>query len=639
MTVNKKSKFNQMMPSGTALGGSAQLSRRRTAPTVTASAGPNSSACFADFVKKAEKQVAPPARTGLWISIFFDGTGNNLDADLPTEEHSNVARLYRAHLQDGPKALHRIYVPGIGTNFKDVKDNGSSTLGSGFGAGGEARLGWAMSRLNLALAGGSGAVNVALFGFSRGAALARAFARRLGEKRCAPAKSGGWVLHGTQRPIRVYFMGIFDTVASVGLPTSTSVEAVTAAAGPLRLALSQRSSIDNSASLWAIATGRKPGADPCPGFIDGHADWADDLRIHPMVEKCVHMVACHEFRNSFPLDSALEGVRYPQGCVEMVYPGCHSDVGGGYRLAEGARSKTSGSMLSLIPLREMYKRAIEAGVPFVPELKTARPMIQKDFAHDRDSAAAFQTLQARFYHYLDVYKATAGVNVPLGQAFLASTKIYYQWRFHKLAVDLAARLAHKPTADEASLSASEKTWGGERAALEKQKDAAWKQYKDYLNKSMPDVDGQDYPLPRTPEQQRYKKLADQAGDAYYALVARVETLPGTEGALAKNLKIYDEQLLLDVQVLKSLVKRLGKEKLRPHYRALLEAYEAEFEQGKGLKDKELIAFFDEYVHDSLAGFAQDATLPSDPRIVYIGGDKELKYACNPSVANAMADMS
>jgi hypothetical protein len=67
-------------------------------------------------------------------------------------------------------------------------------------------------------------------------------------------------------------------------------------------------------------------------------------------------------------------------------------------------------------------------------------------------------------------------------------------------------------------------------------------------------------------------------------------------------------------------------RLRPHYKALLEAYEAEFKHNKGLRDEKIIAFFDEYVHDSLASFAKDATLPSDPRVIFIGGNKRLEYA-------------
>lgn len=108
-------------------------------------------------------------------------------------------------------------------------------------------------------------------------------------------------------------------------------------------------------------------------------------------------------------------------------------------------------------------------------------------------------------------------------------------------------------------------------------------------------------------------------------MARFDTLPGSVDDLVKHMKIYDEQLLSDARVLQALSNK-GKNKLRPHYQALLDAYVDEFEKKTGLKDAEVIAFFDDYVHDSLAGFARDSTLPSDPRVVYTGGDEELKYA-------------
>ena len=54
-------------------------------------------------VKLRDAKDAPPPHTcqqTLTLSFFFDGTGNNLDADVSTWEHSNVARLYRAHVLD-----------------------------------------------------------------------------------------------------------------------------------------------------------------------------------------------------------------------------------------------------------------------------------------------------------------------------------------------------------------------------------------------------------------------------------------------------------------------------------------------------------------------------------------------------------
>ncbi|KAF7598138.1 MAG: hypothetical protein CGU28_14270 [Candidatus Dactylopiibacterium carminicum] len=66
--------------------------------------------------------------------------------------------------------------------------------------------------------------------------------------------------------------------------------------------------------------------------------------------------------------------------------------------------------------------------------------------------------------------------------------------------------------------------------------------------------------------------------------------------------------------------------LRPHYQNLVHAYEDEFVYSRGLRDEKLITFFDRYIHDSLAGFAIDATLPSDPRVIYVGGDDKLRFA-------------
>ena len=43
----------------------------------------------------------------------------------------------------------------------------------------------------------------------------------------------------------------------------------------------------------------------------------------------------------------------------------------------------------------------------------------------------------------------------------------------------------------------------------------------------------------------------------------------------------------------------------------------------------LVLFF-----DSLAAFAQDSPLPSDPRVIYTGGDTKMKYAVNIPGATA-----
>lgn len=173
----------------------------------------------------SDKDAATSIEKGVRIALFFDGTGNNLDADVGNDEHSNVARLFRAHPENDPGlGVFRYYIPGIGTRFKEVGDTGGETLGLAFGGKGQARLDWAMRKLEERVTQSKGrTVHLALFGFSRGAALARAFARMVAG-RCACAPDGVWrFTHKQGRyPIRLYFMGLFDSVASVGAPMGTN---------------------------------------------------------------------------------------------------------------------------------------------------------------------------------------------------------------------------------------------------------------------------------------------------------------------------------------------------------------------------------------------------------------------------------
>ncbi|WP_407653869.1 T6SS phospholipase effector Tle1-like catalytic domain-containing protein [Archangium lipolyticum] len=415
------------------------------------------------LVTKTSPTQSSPASQGLWISFFFDGTGNNLDADFGTREHSNVARLYRLHRQTQAQEVFRYYIPGIGTYFKDIGDPGGTALGGGAGDMGEERLKWAMQRMDECLASSDGrrTIHMSLFGFSRGATLARAFALLIAQ-RCKRVGERAWSITLGQRtyPIRLRFMGLFDTVASVGVPMSAN-NAGSAVSNLVstRFALWNRSGDD----LLNLAFGNGPGADPAPGFANGHMAWADDLRIPEMVEDCLHMMAAHEIRNSFPVDSVLQGLHYPSNCREMVYPGAHSDVGGGYRRGEGARSRTYGSLLSMIPLRAMRDEALRAGVP----LRTDIPN-NEDFAEDPGSRDAFQLLCQRFNGYMN---ASGWGGKPVGTLVLSHMKLYYQWRFHRIARDQKDRKAGRPTKDEALLREFEGGWKAETARLSKETEA------------------------------------------------------------------------------------------------------------------------------------------------------------------------
>ncbi|VFR45147.1 Secreted protein Hcp [plant metagenome] len=177
-------------------------------------------------------------------------------------------------------------------------------------------------------------IRVSIFGFSRGAAEARVFSNWLKDA-CDPPQGismynprGDGVLRLAGIPVELDFMGIFDTVASAGIAQSAFEQVFT-----------------------------------------GHGAWArrPDMEIPSKVKRCVHMVAAHEVRGSFPVD-LIDGAGYE----EIIYPGVHSDVGGGYVPGEQGRGMSDTDKLSQVPLCDMYREAVMAGVPLRLEQAPAR---------------------------------------------------------------------------------------------------------------------------------------------------------------------------------------------------------------------------------------------------------------------------
>ncbi|MFD1559960.1 T6SS phospholipase effector Tle1-like catalytic domain-containing protein [Paraburkholderia silviterrae] len=157
-------------------------------------------------------------------------------------------------------------------------------------------------------------IRLSVFGFSRGSAEARTFSNWL-----IDALDEDFSLCGV--PVSFDFLGIFDTVASVGIAQSTAAT-----------------------------------------MFDGHGGWGrkELMAVPGYVRRCVHMVAAHEPRGSFPLDLIDQQAA---GREEVVYPGVHSDVGGGYGAGEQGKGKDDADKLSQIPLLDMYREARKSGVP------------------------------------------------------------------------------------------------------------------------------------------------------------------------------------------------------------------------------------------------------------------------------------
>jgi len=74
------------------------------------------------------------------IGLFFDGTRNNREADTASYSHSNIARLYNLYSSDEETGIHHVYIPGVGTSFPEIGERDESKLGSGCAIGCEGRV-------------------------------------------------------------------------------------------------------------------------------------------------------------------------------------------------------------------------------------------------------------------------------------------------------------------------------------------------------------------------------------------------------------------------------------------------------------------------------------------------------------------
>ncbi|MBC7995793.1 MAG: DUF2235 domain-containing protein [Rhizobacter sp.] len=607
----------------------------------------------------AARRDPPPmsCQQTLTLSFFFDGTGNNVDADVGTWEHSNVARLYRSHkLDDSDRGLYSFYLPGIGTYFKDreVDDPGGTWTGRGFGALGDARLKWAAARLDEKVKEAAARaqnptnkicwIKVSAFGFSRGAALARAFCRDL-QKLCTAdaASSTGWHLNAGGYPIEISFLGLWDTVASAGLPPSANNLGRNRWVRALGWMASTAHMLVQPSVLKGLAFG-EPGADPAPGWLDGHAGWAKGMAIGGLVKRCVHMVAAHEIRNSFASDSVLYESNpglfaLPPNTVEFVHPGVHSDVGGGYRPGEGGCRPEKGAQLSLIPLRAMHEFALQAEVP-LRSLPSMEDEAQKeDFAVDGETAKQYAKTLDLWHHYL---KHRASYNLPaartgLGGEMVRHMRAYYAWRFRAIRMNQEAKRSWRSTPQQLQVEEHEREFAKHRQQVDKElaqaaRDLSEAQQHQEIKRMQ--LEGAQLTAQRlgTPvkaatvqQYEQAKRTTEQKQILFDRQRAR-ETTAANDSSLNASISKYDEMLYEDAKQIVKWMDGDRKLKLRPHYHALVEAYLDEFKRNNGLTDPKVIAFFDDYVHDSLAGFDTDESWPSDPRMVYVGGDRKLRFA-------------
>ena len=361
----------------------------------------------------------PPCCKPVWVSCFFDGTGNNFELDGNGKinedqvKYSNIAKLwYFAHpKKDAINRTYGLYATGVGTPFHPVGDSGGGidqALGMASAAKGQARITWMLEQLRISVQAHMphvNQINVAVFGFSRGAAEARAFVRQLADQCYRQGNELIWTKGAAFKQPRlvIYFLGIFDTVASVGFGGSRLESKLKYALAPVMpVAGGILASVDNG----------------------GHAEWAGDLRIPWYVRFCEHYVAAHEVREKFPSDSVREDQHLPSNCRETFYPGAHSDVGGGYEsMAQEGRSNE----LSRIPLCNMYLSAYAAGVPF------------KAPSEVESASGSLFLIRSEVQTCFEAYMKHVQEGDGLERQVIAHMNNYYHWRWGRTERQRAAR--------------------------------------------------------------------------------------------------------------------------------------------------------------------------------------------------------
>jgi hypothetical protein len=265
------------------------------------------------------------------VGVFFDGTGNNRteSADIM----SNVGKLSYLYRNDNglfsnsdETRYAMLYVRGVGTKSDGENDPIDNDFGewkiggAAFGSGGVERIAFMLERLDNLIDQVSSPVILDVFGFSRGAALARSFVNIMTEK---SFDNNFKKLHLCNQ-LSVRFVGLYDTVGSFGTPGNND--------DPYNFQLGKT----KAKYIYQITA-------------------QDELRKNFDSQTLKRTQA--EFL-PFPIESRNKWM------VEEAMPGVHSDIGGGYK--SSPEQGNNNNELAKIYLGKMHKVASRQNVPFLP---------------------------------------------------------------------------------------------------------------------------------------------------------------------------------------------------------------------------------------------------------------------------------
>lgn len=231
----------------------------------------------------------------------FDGTWNNSSAPEELRDpklDTNVHRFCQHYAEQNKK-----YLDGVGCRGGMI----GKLIGGATGAGAQRRLAEMFDALIRHFVGGDEVIDIV--GYSRGAAIARMFVQRI-EHDFSQLKrsSGGWLTE----PPPIRFLGLFDTVASFGIPWTESEL----------------------------------------GFLPD---------IPEIVENTFHAMALDEIRETFGLERC-RGNR--SKITEVWFRGSHGDIGGNATYTKHGET-VSNRQRSDIALNWMLSKAEACGIKIV----------------------------------------------------------------------------------------------------------------------------------------------------------------------------------------------------------------------------------------------------------------------------------
>jgi hypothetical protein len=456
-------------------------------------------------------------------------------------------------------------------------------------------------------------IKLYVYGFSRGASAARAFVSWLNQLLTRSEPVLALRLSDLRLPISVEYLGLLDTVASVGL------------------------------------------ADIVPG-ANGHMSWADgnqELPASSLVKRCLHIVASHEQRLSFPLESIRrEKGGYPANSVEVIYPGVHSDQGGGY--PPGDQGKAIGAndslLLSQIALQDLYADAFAHGAPLKVPKETLPVELRQEVWRAMEFAILEEfrvapTLVTRFNAWRQLTLDQPPVQQPLSaeqidhyQPLPATTSLEQTlrnqmswitaWRIDRYAF---ASLKHTPFYLQASDLEADK---GVKARAEEQRDekqaAVVKSRKqqrarEFLRREPnmplePGVKDFDADMAQT----QLREAAEEFGKAYRGADRFPQALKFA-GPMGMASSVLYQKLTAEVQFERQRMKASGQARVSRLFPPPLREINHQNETRRGNVDESrnatqpeglLRALFDDQVHDSRAWFMY--TLRREPFGSYFG---------------------